>query len=195
MDALLHREASRIYLWKVYSIAQGEPGFYRSTITGPTRHTAIVIVLQCLPIIARVLARRGPDSLIGFRLGSGAIRHGRLAGLCTNGIHDSAFRIAFSDSCPSRVVNHESASAPLTTVVHECYRTAAVRGHTSKTILATAGTQRQASCFEGYYLSRVQPDLPHSEDHHRFLHRENLHVAPISALATSPIVVIITNCG
>lgn len=142
MDALLHKEASwihGIYLWRIHSIVHAGSGFYRSTITASTGRTAIRIVLQIFSVI-RVLARRSLDILVSYRLGSGAIRRGRLTVLCANDIHDPAFSMTFSDFYALDVANYESASAFLTTVVHESHGMLVMRANWSKTIFATAGT-------------------------------------------------------
>lgn len=165
MDALLWTEASRIhslYLWRVHSNAHGGPSrLYYSTVTAPTRQIAIIIVRQCLSIIARILANRSSGILVVLGLRSGKIRRGRLAGLGANGIHDSGFSTAFSDSCASNVVNHGSASAPLTTTDRKGQGMSAVRAHASKTILSTAGTKAADFVFRGW-LSFWCADRPTS---------------------------------
>lgn len=153
MDALLHTEASRIhlYLWRVHSNAHDGPGrLYYSTVTAPTRQIAIIIVRQGLPVSARVLAYRSPGILVVLGLRFGAIRRGRLARLCANGIHDSEFTTAFSDFCISNVANHGSVSAPLTTAARKGQGIPAARAHSSKTILATAGTTAADLLFRGW---------------------------------------------
>jgi len=121
IDASIYREATEIngiYLYNVHSIVNGCPGFYCSTITAPTRSRAIVIILRCLSIITSVLARRS-SGLISFRLGCGAIRHGRLPRLCANSIHDSVLSIASSAFCDPLVANDGSASTSAMTAVHK----------------------------------------------------------------------------